>query len=226
MTTIKAVLFDCDGVLLDSEPMGCGALAQAITDAGRNLSLAEARQIFSGNSAQDSRDWIAREGLHAKEIFARSDEILFEMFDVAIPFIPGIEAVLQDFPLKMAVCSNSSIHRLSVSLCRTSLAARFGSHIYSADHVAHPKPAPDLALHACRQLGVEPHEAVFIDDNFHGINCAKAAGCIAVGFVAPSDERAGHAETLRAAGADHVVNGMAEFHDLLSTLTSNILEDA
>ncbi len=74
--------------------------------------------------------------------------------------------------------------------------------------------------HACRQLGIAPHEAVFIDDNFHGIHCAKAAGCIAVGFVAPSDDRKGHAETLRAEGGDHVVHGMAEFHGLLKTLTS------
>ncbi len=115
---------------------------------------------------------------------------------------------------------------MSLSVGRTPLAARFGRHIYSADHVPRPKPAPDLALHACRQLGVEAHESVFIDDNFHGIHCAKAAGCIAVGFVAPSDDRVGHAKTLHDAGADHVVSGMAEFHDLLTILTSEILEDA
>ena len=226
MSRIKAVLFDCDGVLLDSEPMGCSALAEALTAAGRPMGLVEARQIFSGNSAQDSREWMAREGLQAAEIFAQSDSILFNMFRASIPLIPGIEAVLKDFPLKMAICSNASARRLALSVCRTSLAPRFGANVYSADDVDQPKPAPDLALHACRQLGIAPHEAVFIDDNFHGIHCAVSPGCISVGFVAPSDDRKGHAETLRAEGADHVVHGMAEFHGLLKTLTSEILEDA
>lgn len=226
MSGIKAILFDCDGVVIDSEPMGCGALAQAVTEAGRPMSEHEARAIFSGNSARDSRRWMASNGLDAATVFARSDDILFEMFETSVPYIPGIERVLRDFPLKRAICSNSSVLRLELSIGRTPLAAHFGGHVYSAEHVAQPKPAPDLALHACRQLGVDPREAVFIDDNIHGIHCAKEAGCMAVSFVAPSDDRVGHADTLRAAGADHVVNGMSEFHDLLATLLNNILEEA
>ncbi|GGA81358.1 haloacid dehalogenase [Nitratireductor aestuarii] len=226
MNRIKALLFDCDGVLLDSEPLGCRALAEAVTAAGRPMTFAEARQVFSGCAAEDSRAWMAREGLEAAEVFAESDEILFRMFASSIPLIPGIEAVLRDFPLKMAICSNASHRRLAVSVCRTTIASRFGPHIYSADHVEKPKPAPDLALHACRELGVAPHEALFIDDNFHGIHCAKAAGCLAVGFVGPSDDRPGHDRALWEAGADHVVHGIAEFQNLLRTLTIKILEDA
>lgn len=224
MNRVKAILFDCDGVLIDSEPMGCGSLAQAVTEAGHPMSQHEARAVFSGNAARDSRNWMASNGLDAATVFARSDDILFEMFETSVPYIPGIEEVLRDFPLKRAICSNSSVLRLELSICRTPLAAYFGRHVYSAEHVAQPKPAPDMALHACRELGVLPHEAIFIDDNIHGIRCAREAGCIAVGFVGPSDDRHDHDQTLRAAGADHVVNGMSDFHALLTTLTTEIFE--
>lgn len=226
MNAIEAVLFDCDGVLLDSEPLGCDAIALAVTEAGIPMTLSEARQIFSGNSAQDSRDWMSKQGLDAEVVFPRADEILFDMFEHSIPHIPGIEAVLADFPLHMAVCSNAGVQRLSLSLCKTPLAQRFGTHIYSADQVARAKPAPDLALHACTAFGIAPQQALFIDDNIHGIHCAKSAGCVAVGFIAPSDDRENHAETLRAAGADYVVHGMAEFHTLLTILTAHSYEDA
>ncbi|MDB6454910.1 HAD-IA family hydrolase, partial [Falsirhodobacter sp. 20TX0035] len=101
---------------------------------------------------------------------------------------------------------------------RTALAQRFGPHIYSAQHVAAAKPAPDLALFAVARLGVPPAEAVFIDDNIHGIHCARAAGCLAVGFVGPTDHRPDQAGVLRRAGADHVVHGAEELLHLLCTL--------
>ena len=224
MTAISAILFDCDGVVIDSEEMGCGALARALAEAGHAMTTTQARTVFSGSSAQDSRAWMRQMGFDADTVFARSDDILFEMFETSVPYIPGIEAVLDDLPLKRAICSNSSVRRLDLSIRRTPLAAHFGRHIYSAEHVARAKPAPDLALHACRELGVAPRDAIFVDDNIHGVRCAKEAGCVAVGFVGPSDDRPQHDRTLRAAGADHIVHGMDEFHALLTTLTTDMLE--
>lgn len=215
----SAILFDCDGVLLDSEPMGCDALAQAVTAAGRPMTRDEAVTIFSGNGAAASFAWMEAAGLDAAAVFEHADRLLFAMFDVAIPLIPGIERVLQDFDLPMAVCSNSLLRRLRHSLVRTPIAARFGSHVYSAEQVAKAKPAPDLALFAAERLGIAPQDAIFIDDNAHGILCARAAGCLAVGFVGPSEHRPGHGETLAAAGAHHVVHGMAELHALLRDLS-------
>jgi HAD superfamily hydrolase (TIGR01509 family) len=157
-------------------------------------------------------------GLDAEKVMRRSDDVLFEMFDRSVPAIPNVNAVLNDFALKKAICSNSSIERLQRSVGRTSLAAFFGKHIYSAEHVENAKPAPDLALYACRALGVAPHEAIFIDDNMHGIRCAKDAGCLAVGFIGPTDHRKDQDAVLRTAGADHVVYGMEEFYAFLESL--------
>ncbi len=218
MRRFDAILFDCDGVLIDSEPLGCAALARAVTEAGMPMTQEQATALFSGSAAAESRARMARLGLDAATVFAESDRILFAMFDRAIPHIPGIEAVLEDCPVPVAVCSNSSVERLRRSLLRTTLARHFGGHVYSADHVAAAKPAPDLALFAAARLGVMPERAIFIDDNIHGIRCAAQAGCLAVGFVGPSDHRPAQAQTLRAAGADHVVHGMAEFRALLDRL--------
>lgn len=222
----QAVLFDCDGVLLDTEPMGCEALAQAVTAAGRAMSRDEATRIFSGNDAAQSRDWMAGAGLDAAHVFARADQILFDMFERDVPLIPGIEQLLAELDVAAAVCSNSSVHRLNLSLGRTPLAHRFRRHVYSCDHVGRPKPAPELALFAANRLGIAPARAIFIDDNAHGIRCARAAGCLAVGFIGPSEHRPGHADGLIAAGADRIVHGMAEFRALLDDLAVPMREPA
>ncbi|AGT10985.1 HAD family hydrolase [Paracoccus aminophilus] len=218
MRRIEAVLFDCDGVLLDSEPLSAAALAQAISAAGVTLSAEEAGRLFSGTSGAVTQAWLAQAGLDAAKVFAEADARLFAMFDQAVPQIPGVEAVLAALDLPIAVCSNSMLRRLERSLMASPLAAYFGRHIYSADHVARAKPAPDLVLHAARALGVAPEAALFIDDTPHGLAAGVAAGCLAVGFVGPSERRPDQAERLRAAGAHHIVCGMAEFHALLARL--------
>lgn len=218
MPPIQAILFDCDGVLLDSEPPACAALARAIAEAGVPMTAAQAARIFSGNAAADSIGWMAAAGLDAQAVFARADDILFAMFDRHVPVMDGIERVVRGFDVAMAVCSNSGSGRLARSVARTAMAARFGGHIYSADQTAAPKPAPDLALLAAARLGVAPDRAVFIDDNRQGMACARAAGCLAVGFAGPSEHRPGHAAALLDAGADHVVHGAAALHELLARL--------
>lgn len=218
MTDIRAILFDCDGVLLDSEPASCDALARAVTAAGLPMTRAEAIATFCGHPSAVNEGWLQRAGLNHSAIFADADRILYDAFAEAIPHVDGVERVLTDFDVAMAVCSNSSVDRLNRSIGRSPLAARFNGHIYSAEHVAAPKPASDLALFASRRLGVAPVQAIFIDDNALGVACGVQAGCVAVGFVGPSDARQNHAQTLYDAGAHHVVHGMAEFHDLLIRL--------
>ena len=219
MTEFDAILFDCDGVLLDSEPLASEALARAISAAGLPFTGSEAMRDFSGGSARSSLSRLDEMGLDAPAVFDHADRILFAMFDSHVPQIQGVENVLWDYDVPMAVCSNSLVDRLDRSLGRTPLARRFGRHIYSAQHVSAAKPAPDLAFLAAAQLGVPPSRAIFIDDNPHGILCGRAAGCMTVGFIGPSEHRENHAEILRNAGADHVVHGMTEFHQLLAQLS-------
>lgn len=218
MSFFQALLFDCDGVLLDSEPLVCAALAQAITGAGVAIDAPEAMRLFAGNSDRACHGWLEARGLDPHGVLADADRTLFGMFERQVPVMPGIERVVQGFAARMAVCSNSHPDRLARSLGRTSLAAWFGPHVYSGDQVAAPKPAPDLAMFAATRLGVAPERAIFIDDNHHGIRCGRAAGCMTVGFVGPSDTRAHHGQALRAAGADHVVHGADGLYSLLERL--------
>lgn len=217
MRPVKAILFDCDGVLIDSEPMGCRALAQVVTAHGLPMTEAEAVRVFSGNSTAASKAWLAAAGLPPEPILAAADAALFSMFDAHVPLVSGVEEVLEAFDLPKAVCSNSMLHRLDRSIRRTTLAAHFAGHIYSAEQVARSKPSPDLALFAAERLGVRVQDCVFLDDNVQGIACGTAAGCLTVGFVGPSETRTDHAEALRRAGAHHVVHGMSEFRALMAS---------
>lgn len=214
---MTALLFDCDGVLIDSEPMGCVALAEAISAAGYPMTAQDASAIFPGNGSADSIAWLEAAGLDGASVLAEADRILFAMFARTVPVVAGIEAVLTAFDVPMAVCSNSTLRRLDLSLGRTPLAGHFNGHVYSAEQVALAKPAPDLALFAAGRLGVPINDAIFIDDNVHGIACARAAGCLAIGFVGPGDHRPDQNARLRAAGAHHVVRGAGELRALLHT---------
>ncbi|KIN72589.1 HAD-IA family hydrolase [Sulfitobacter guttiformis] len=219
MKPFDLVIFDCDGVLIDSEPLGAQALAEAITAAGHQMTQAKAEAIFSGSGAAQTRLLLEQLGLEADAVIADADKRLSTLFAMGVAPVPGIEQVLRSLTVQICVASNSSVDRLAESLCRTPLAALFGSHIYSASHVARSKPAPDLALHCLAQIGTTADRSIFVDDNIHGIGCARAAGILSIGFVGLSDHRPDHARTLRAAGADHVVHGAQDLDALLTELT-------
>lgn len=219
MTAIELVIFDCDGVLIDSEAMGATALAGAISDAGVPMTTQTAERTFSGAGRDETHALIDGLGLNATHVLTDAGARLGTLFAQGVPPVPGMLRLLAALDVPVCVASNSSVDRLRASLGRTPLAAFFGPHIYSAEHVAHSKPAPDLALHCLAQMNTAAAHAVFVDDNIHGIRCARTAGVLAIGFVGPSDHRPGHADTLRAAGADYVVHGAAELGTLLARLT-------
>ena len=225
MSNVELIIFDCDGVLIDSETMGATALAGAITDAGVPMTAQAAERMFSGAGYGETCALIERLGLAFAPVIVDADARMSALFDDGVSPIQGMHSVLASLQVSVCVASNSSVARLHNSLGRTPLAAFFGSHIYSADHVQHSKPAPDLALYCLAQMKMSAERAVFVDDNTHGIRCARAAGVLAIGFVGPTDHRAGHADRLRAAGADHVAHGAAALQELLTRLTQRTVED-
>lgn len=224
MRDFDLIIFDCDGVLIESEAQAAQALAAAITAAGRAMVPFEAERLFSGCSQEETRALLAGMGLAADAILAEAEERLSALFAQGVQPVSGMEQLLSGLEVQICVASNSGMNRLSESLGRTRLAGFFGPHIYSADHVAEGKPAPDLALHCLTQIRVPAERAIFVDDNIHGIGCARAAGVLSIGFVGPSECRKGHAETLRRAGADHVVRGTGELRSLLSELLNPVAE--
>lgn len=223
MKGFDLVIFDCDGVLIESEAQGAQALAGAVTAAGRAMTAHEAGHLFCGCSQDQTGDLIAQMGLDAETVLRDAVQRLSVLFAQGVQQMPGMQELLTGLDARICVASNSSVKRLAGSLGCTALAPLFGTHIYSADHVSKGKPAPDLALHCLAQMRSTAERAIFIDDNIHGVACARAAGILAVGFVGPSEHRAGHAQTLREAGADYVVHGTAELQALLSDLLAPTL---
>ncbi|NVK62029.1 MAG: HAD-IA family hydrolase [Rhodobacteraceae bacterium] len=211
------VIFDCDGVLIDSELIASRLMAEALRAAGAEITAHDAHVRFTGGSRGEMLR-ICREdyGLHDPEpALAGWEDRLFAAFRAELKAVPGIEALVAGLDRPACVASNSRIARLENSLGLLPLHAMFGGHVYSAEMVDRPKPAPDLVEHCLVRMGVPAQEAVMIDDSPHGIEAARAAGVAAIGFVTPGDPRDGRAELLLAAGAVAVVQGAPALAALL-----------
>lgn len=220
MTQTHLIIFDCDGVLIDSEPLASRTLAEALRGAGLALTPAEIHRLVTGKAEVEIRELMVRSyGLcDVDAVFADWHLSLYRAFSAELRPMDGMVELVRLIGTAKCVASNSAQQRLRASLGITPLWAEFAPHIYGADSVARPKPAPDLLLHCASMLGVAPEKSLMIDDSPHGVAAALAAGMGAVGFVDPADIRTGREEILRAAGAHHVVTGTDQLRHLLGEM--------
>ncbi|HVY58354.1 MAG TPA: HAD-IA family hydrolase [Xanthobacteraceae bacterium] len=206
------LIYDCDGVLVDSELLANAALADLMTSLGYPMTAAEAVPIFTGRSLQDVMR--QAEKLLQKRIpedaGAQAGRKLLDLFRRKLKPIAGVEKAILSLPYRRCVASSSVPERLMLSLEVTGLAPLFGADVFSATQVARGKPAPDLFLFAAKCVGVDPSHCIVIEDSPLGIEAARAAGMAPIGFVGGSHATPALAEKLRAAGADAVVRSMAE----------------
>lgn len=218
--TADLLIFDCDGVLIDSEPVASRVLWQTLTEAGVSISLAEVHRRFTGYSERDAHRICVEElGIaDPAPVFAATRDALYPAFQRSLRPMDGIEAVVRALPQQKCVASNSTLERLRASLGLFDLWNAFDPHIFSAEMVAAPKPAPDL-FHLCAEtLGVDPSRCVVVDDSPHGIVGAVAAGMRAIGFVDPADPREGRHAVLSGAGAMLVATGADELARAFATV--------
>jgi HAD superfamily hydrolase (TIGR01509 family) len=206
------VIFDCDGVLVDSERLSHGVLHAMLVEMGARLSPQQTVERFIGASMATC---VARVGTLLGG--PPPDDFLTEFarrtraaFAAELALVPGVEQVLAALAVPCCVASNGNRAKVDFTLGHTGLLARFAGRIFTADDVRHPKPAPDLFLHAARQMGADPGRTTVVEDTPTGITAAKAAGMRAIGFAAMTP-----AGRLQAAGADVVVHTMAEVQALL-----------
>lgn len=220
MNRPNLIIFDCDGVLIDSEPLASRTLSEALRNAGIDLTPLDVHMQFTGKAESEIRR-ICNDNYGLQDIeavFAGWHASLYAAFARDLQPMAGMIDLVQSVHVAKCVASNSRRERLLVSLGQTALWPAFAPHIYGADSVAHPKPAPDLLLHCAKAVGAAPDESVMIDDSPHGIAAAVAAGMTPIGFVDPADPRPDRVGVLRSAGARYVATGAAELTHVLRDL--------
>jgi len=205
------LIFDCDGVLVDSEHLACASLAEVMTTLGHSMTADEAMLAFAGRSLKDV---LARaERLLSRPIPEDLGEQaavqLMARFRRELQAVPGVKEAIAALPYRRCVASSSDPGRLTLSLDVTGLSALFGNNVFSAVEIANGKPAPDLFLLAARRLGEDPSSCIVIEDSVLGVEAAGAAGMAAIGFAGASHANQGLAERLAAAGAEPVIHSMA-----------------
>jgi HAD superfamily hydrolase (TIGR01509 family) len=207
------VIFDCDGVLVDSEVLSCQCLSEVLGERGISLSEDEAVELFLGRSTAALLSYYRGDRRFVPETFLPElKSRVLQRFNEQLKPIPGIEALVSRLEPPSCVASSSDLDRVSQSLALTGLAPLFGERLYTAQMVERGKPAPDLFLHAAAQMRAAPERTLVIEDSVSGVTAAKAAGMAVWGFVGGSHYRARDGRTmLYDAGADRVFERMADF---------------
>jgi len=213
MTKPDLIIFDCDGVLVDSEVLSCRCLSEVLAGYGIDLDLDQALDLFLGRSMTAVRDHYEAHGRLIPEQFSTelSAGVRAAFLSALCP-IEGVSSVLEGLQIPHCVASSSDFDRVSFSLSLTGLAPHFERRLYTSQMVERGKPAPDLFLYAADRMQADPGRTLVIEDSVSGVMAAKAAGMTVWGFIGGShyQSRDGKA-ILHDAGADRVFGRMAEF---------------
>ena len=205
------LIFDCDGVLVDSELIDYRIRAECFQAEGFSVTV-EDLQSHSGISGAGMAEMILeRFGRPMPEGFMQATRAkIMRAFTDELRSIDGIAELLASLTMPICVATNSHPDRVRHSLEVTGLLRFFDPHVFSASMVERAKPAPDLFLFAAEKFGVGPDDCLVIEDSVHGVIGARAAGMEVIGFCGGSHCQPGHAERLLSAGCQQVFPRMSE----------------
>ncbi|MGC5007086.1 HAD family hydrolase [Streptomyces sp. DT203] len=213
---VELVIFDCDGVLVDSERICVKVDAMITADLGCTFTEAEIIERFVGSSDEVYTAAVEeRLGRRLEKDWQRRYDHLYRAaFAAELTVADGITEVLNSLTKPICVASNGSHDDIRHGLQITSLSDYFKTHIFSAADVPSGKPAPDPFLHAARSMGVEPAQCAVIEDSTYGVQATRAAGMRAFGYYG------GLTPASRLEGPDTVVfESMRDLPELLATAT-------
>jgi D-ribulokinase len=213
------VVFDCDGVLVDSEVLALGVTRRAIGEAGLHLSDEETRQRFLGLRLDSLLSKVEAElgsPLPAEFPDDLSRDILAS-FSRELKGIAGVRQAVEGLKARVCVASSSSPERLQLALRVCGYETLFAPNIFSAAEVVRGKPSPDLFLHAARSMGARAQDCLVIEDSVAGVSAARAAGMAVFGFVGGSHFlHLAQSESLTAAGAALIFDDMAQLPEIVA----------
>jgi HAD superfamily hydrolase (TIGR01509 family) len=207
----KLAIFDCDGVLIDSEHLAVRADVACLAEDGIAVTEAEILDRYVGISVAGMVADLERrfDRAVANDFADRHDARLRTIFEAELQAIPGIAVVLDGWQGRRCVASSGTPARLRHALGIVDLYDRFAPHIFSAVQVERGKPAPDLFLYAAARMGIEPRDCIVVEDSPAGVEAAVAAGMTVIGFTGGSHCGPGHAARLAELGAVQVIDDMA-----------------
>jgi HAD superfamily hydrolase (TIGR01509 family) len=219
----ELVIFDCDGVLVDSEVISCRAHAETLTRHGYPITSDQVLARFLGVSDREARLTIENE-INRKlpydfELQVKAATLQFYADDLKP--IPGVGEAVAAIDLPKCVASSGTPEKIRHGLTCAGLHDLLAPHIFSATQVKRGKPAPDLFLFAAERMRTSPERCVVIEDSIPGITGALAAGMTVLGFHGGSHCRPGHAGTLRAAGAILTFDDMRQLPGLIGQFGAN-----
>ena len=222
----RALIFDFDGVIADSEMLVNGAMADNLTRLGLPTTREQSLAAFLGKrwpevvALVEAR--LAAEGRSGTLPATFADDLkaaIHARFQGELAEVSGARAFIRAHAhLPRAIASSSSADRLALCLDVLGLAEDFGSHVYSADLVTRGKPNPDIFLLAAQKLHTPPAGCIVIEDSPGGIRAARAAGMTAIGLHAAAHLPDNHAQALKEAGAHHIAANWGEVHALVTAI--------
>lgn len=218
----ELVIFDCDGVLVDSEIIAARTEAVTLQAAGVPIEAEEIMERYSGMTFKNILLEVEREhGVPlSASLIEKNERLVDEKLKRELRAIPGAAEAALKVTTKRCICSNSSPERLEMMLGLTGLTPIFGDRVYSSKGIegVREKPAPDIFLHALKVMDVSAGNAIVIEDSTHGVHGAVAAGIRVIGFTGGSHSTPGHADRLTEAGAETVISRMSDLYPVLKAM--------
>ncbi|WP_085653611.1 HAD family hydrolase [Lonsdalea britannica] len=212
--SVPLIIFDCDGVLVDSEIIGIELTVSLLNAQGVDIGRDEFAHRYSGLAWDELINQIRTDkgvtiSPHLRQAF---HPLLMNAFADGLVSIAGVRETLSQITIPHCICSNSSAEQLDIMLTKVGLKPFFTPHIFSAVDLGpgRGKPRPDIFLHAARVMNAAPENTLVIEDSVHGVTAAKRAGMFVVGFTGGAHTTPDHRTRLYDAGADRVINAMPQ----------------
>jgi len=224
MAGFDLILFDCDGVLVDSEIIAAEVESKLLRESGFDITAEDMCIRFAGMDWKSILLTIEQEAdiPISAQLIDKSEKLLDAALARRVKMIDGVRYALAKLTEQRCICSNSSSARLDMMLSKLGLKPFFEGHIYSAKDLGpdRTKPRPDIYLHGAKQFGVEPAHCLVVEDSVHGVHAARAAGMRVIGFTGGSHTYPTHADRLIDAGAETVIARMVELPQMVDALKS------
>ena len=208
------IIFDCDGVLIDSEIVSARVDSEILAEIGYEITPEELAHRFAGVTTERIFELVGEElgRVIPNKVIERAQRETDKKLQEEVLPIAGVQEMLDALDDPRCICSNSRPERLEVSLKKAGLWDRFRPYVFSAQAVGEGrgKPAPDVFLHAAGIFETQPADAIVVEDSVAGVTGAVAAGMRVIGFTGASHTWPGHGEVLMEAGALTVIRRLSE----------------